>query len=537
MLQTPLRPTISDQLENEYNAYQFIDAKFAPPSSTHTMQIRPRLFTLLQRGLCSPLTLVSAPPGAGKTTLLSQWTQSLGSEHVTWIAFDASDNEPLHFWNVLCTALAQKHTMFSTLQADGVRESPSAFLTRLINICVTQQEPIVLVLDDYHTITESTIQGQMAYLIEHLPSHVHIVLSTRTDPSLPLARLRARNQVVEVRMNALRFTCDEAALFLREEMHLSLTEAEITYLVHHVDGWIAGLRLAGYALHDQYPAKNVVVAARGSQRYLLDYILDEILFAQEEYVQTFLLQTALLSHFSASLCDAVLGQQNSWQLVQYMERANLFLVAEDDEQQWYHYQPCFAEALHTRLKRTKESEMIPVLHHRASSWYEQHGFLMHAIEHLCEVQDWEHAADLLERVIQQRSIVDTKAPSLTELQNLLARLPEVLVQQRPSLRDYISISRLEEQDIRPLLPPQEKKADREFSVHKASPQQVLDPLSTREIEVLQFMAQGASNGEIADELVIALGTVKRHVSNILSKLQADNRTHAVACARTLGLLY
>ena len=537
MIETPLRPTVFERSENEYNAYQFIDAKFAPPSFTHTMQIRPRLFTLLQRGLCSPLTLVSAPTGAGKTTLLSQWTQSLISEHVIWISFDVSDNEPLRFWNVLCTALAQKHTMFSTLQAGSVRENPSAFLTRLINACVAQQEPMVLVLDDYHTITESTIQGQMAYLIEHLPSHVHIVLSTRTDPYLPLARLRARNQVVEVRMNALRFTCEEAALFLREEMHLSLTDAEITYLVHHVDGWIAGLRLAGYALHDQYPAKNVMVAVRGSQRYLLDYILDEVLFAQEAYVQTFLLQTALLSHFSASLCDAVLGQQNCWQIVQYLERANLFLVAEDDEQKWYHFQLCFAEALRTRLERTKESEMIPILHRRASSWYEQHGFLVDAIEHLCEVQDWERVADLLERVVQQQSIGDAEIPSRTKLQNLLARLPEVLVQQRPSLRDYISLLKLEEQRVRPLSPPQEKKADREFPVQKASSQQILDPLSTREIEVLQFMAQGASNGEIADDLVIALGTVKRHVSNILSKLQADNRTHAVACARTLGLLY
>ncbi len=501
------------------------------------MQTRPRLLTLLQCVLCSPLTLVSAPPGFGKTTLLSQWTQSLANEHVTWISFDASDNEPLRFWNVVCTALAQKHLTFGTLQANCVKENPSAFLTLLINTCFMQQEPMVLVLDDYHTITESTIQGQMAYLIEHLPSHVHIVLSTRTDPYLPLARLRARNQVVEVRTSALRFTYDEAALFLYEEMHLSLTEAEITYLVNHVDGWIAGLRLAGYALHDQYLTKNVTVAARGSQRYLLDYILDEVLLVQEEYIQTFLLQTALLSHFSASLCDAVLGQQNSWQIVQYMERANLFLIAEDDERKWYHYQPCFAEALRTRLERTKESEMIPVLHRRASFWYEHNGFLIDAIEHLCEVADWEHAVDLLEQVVQQWSIGNADVPSLPELQNLLARLPAALVQLRPYLRDSISLLELEEQKVRPLSLPQEKKAYREFSLQKASLQQVLDPLSTREIEVLQLMAQGVSNREIANELVIAMGTVKRHVSNILSKLQAGNRTHAVACARALGLLY
>lgn len=537
MIQTPLQPIMFEQVANDFDVYQTLITKFMPPGSVHNMQTRSRLLTLLRRGLLSPLTLVSAPAGFGKTTLLSQWTQSLADEHVTWISFDASDNEPLHFWNVICTALAQKHPVFGTLRANNVRKDAPAFLTLLINTCVAQQETMILVLDDYHTITESTIQEQMAYLIEHLPSHVHIVLSTRTDPYLPLARLRARNQVVEVRMNALRFTYEEAMHFLREDMHLSLTEAEITYLVNHVDGWIAGLRLAGYALHDQCLAKNVTVVARGSQRYLLDYILDEVLLAQEEYIQTFLLQTALLSHFSASLCDAMLIQQNSWQIVQSLERANLFLIAEDDERKWYHYQPCFAEALRTRLEQTKESEMIPALHRRASSWYEQHGFLVDAIEHLCEVQDWEHAADLLEQVVQQQSIAGADVPSPTELQKLLARLPKALVQLRSCLRDYISVLELEERCIGTLSSAQEKKVVGEFYVQKASSQQVLDPLSTREIEVLQLMAQGASNGEIANELVIALGTVKRHVSNILSKLQADNRTHAVSCARVLGLLY
>jgi len=536
MIQTPLQPITFEQVVNDFDVYQTLITKFMPPGSVHNMQTRSRLLTLLRHGLLCPLTLVSAPAGFGKTTLLSQWTQLLADEHVTWISFDASDNEPLRFWNVICTALAQKHSVFGTLQANNVRKDAPTFLTLLINTCVTQQETMILVLDDYHTITESTIQEQMAYLIEHLPPHVHIVLSTRTDPYLPLARLRARNQVVEVRMNTLRFTYEEATHFLREDMHLSLTEAEIMCLVNHVDGWIAGLRLAGYALHDQCLAKNVTVVARGSQRYLLDYILDEVLLAQEEYIQTFLLQTALLSHFSASLCDAMLVQQNSWQIVQSLERANLFLIAEDDERKWYHYQPCFAEALRTHLERTKESEMIPALHRRASSWYEQHGFLVDAIEHLCEAQDWEHAADLLEQVVQRQRIGDAGVSSFTELQNLLTLLPKAQVQLRPCLHDFIRVLELEEQSVHPLSPPQEKKASGEFCIQIASAQQVLDPLSAREIEVLQLMAQGISNREIANELVIALGTVKRHVSNILSKLQAGNRTHAAACARVLGLL-
>ena len=535
MIEISLRPTISERLEHECNVYQFLHAKFASPAFTHSMQSRPRLLALLQRGLCSPLTLVSAPAGSGKTTLLSQWTQSLANEHVAWISFDASDNEPVRFWNVICTALAQKHTAFGSIQANTVRESSLAFLTLLINACVTQQETMILVLDDYHTITESTIQGQMAYLIEHLPSHVHIVLSTRTDPYLPLARLRARNQIVEIRMNALRFTCEEATLFLREEMDLSLTEAETTYLVNHVDGWIVGLRLAGYALQNQSLTQNVSVAARGSQRYLLDYIVDEIFLPQEECIQTFLLHTALLSHFSASLCDAVLDHENSWQIVQYLERANLFLVAEDDERGWYHYQPFFAEALRSHLERG-ESDMVPLLQRRASQWYEQHGFLTDAIAHLCEVSDWEQATDLLEQIVQQRSTECAGEPSLPVLQRLLARLPRAQVQLHPCLQDFMVELELEEQGVRLRLPLLDKKADGEFSVQKASPQQLLDPLSVREIEVLQLMAQGASNADIADELVIALGTVKRHVSNILSKLQADNRTQAVAFARTLGLL-
>jgi len=337
-------------------------------------------------------------------------------------------------------------------------------------------------------------------------------------------------------MNALRFTYEEAALFLNETMHLSLTAAEIMSLVNHADGWIAGLRLVGYAMYKPYAAESVS-AARGSQRYILDYILEEVLSSQEEHIQTFLLRTAFLSHFSASLCDEVLGRQDSWQILQQMERANLFLIAEDHEHRWYHYQTLFAEALRCCLERT-ESEMVPVLHRRASHWYEQHGFLVDAIEHLCEVHDWENAAFLIERMMQQQSIGDAKMPSLKILHNLLARLPKSLVQLRPNLRDCNNALEPKKRNILTLSLPQEKEASEDSQIQQSlPPQQLLDPLSTREIEVLRLMARGASNIEIANDLVIAPATVKRHVSNILSKLQAVNRTQAVACARHLGLLH
>ncbi len=475
MLQTTLQADTFERYTDEYEVDRPLITKFLSPVLTQSMQTRTRLLTLLQGGLSYPLVLVSAPPGSGKTTLLAQWVQSLADEQISaaWVSLDASDNEPSRFWNVLLTALTQKFPVFGSLQGYKGIGSISNLLTLLINIGAAQQEPIVLVLDDYHTITDSTIQKQMAYFIEHLPPHMHIVLSTRLDPYLPLARLHMRRQVLEVRMDALRFTYEEATLFLHEVMHLSLTTAEIIYLVDHVDGWIAGLRLAGCALYEPYAAESVSVAARGSQRYILDYIFEEVLSSLDEHIQTFLLRTAFLSHFSASLCDAVLDRQDSWQILQQMERANLFLVAEDHEHTQYHYQTLFAEALRSHLERT-QSDLIPVLRRRASDWYEQHGFL-----------------------------VDAK-----------------------------------ERNILVLSSPQEKEVHAESQVQQAlASQHLLDPLSTREIEVLRLMARGDSNVEIANDLIIAPATVKRHVSNILSKLQAANRTQGVAVARTIGILY
>ena len=532
---TPVRPDIFERLANDHEVYQPLITKFISPVPVQMMQTRTRLLTLLQRGLFYPLVLVSAPPGSGKTTLLSQWTQSLADEQVAvaWVSLDASDNEPLRFWNVILTALTQKLPIFGSLRMNEGIESISTLLMLLINTSVAQQEPVMLVLDDYHTITDSTIQEQMTYLIEHLSPYMHIVLSTRMDPSLPLARWRVRGQVLEMRMNALRFTYEEAALFLNEMMHLSLTATEIMELVNHVDGWIAGLRLAEYARHKPCVAESISAAARGSQRYILDYIIEEVLSSQEEHIQTFLLRTAFLSHFSASLCDAVLGRQDSWQILRQIERANLFLIAEDHEHRWYRYQTLFAEALRGRLERI-ESEIVPVLHCRAARWYEQHGFFVDAIEHFCEVHDWENAAHLIERMAQQQSIGDTNVSSLRRLQNLLARVPEALVHLRRYLHGNNNMFEPEERNVLlSVSPPQEKEAQ----VQQPLPsQQLLDPLSIREIEVLRLMARGDSNVEIANNLVIAPATVKRHVSNILSKLQATNRTQAVACARHLGLL-
>lgn len=537
MIHTPLQPATSERLAIDSAIYQHLITKFIPPVPVQIMQTRTRLLTLLQRGLFYPLVLVSAPAGSGKTTLLSQWIQSLANEHisVTWVSLDASDNEPLRFWNVIFTALVQKLPVFSSIQVSQGIKSIATLLTLIINTSVAQEEPLVLMLDGYHTITDSTIQEQMTYLIEHLPPHMHIVLSTRLDPYLPLARLRLRDQILEVHMDALRFTYEEATIFLSEVMHLSLADAEIRYLVNHVDGWIAGLRLAGYAMYKPHTVESVSAAACGSQRYILDYILDEVLSSQEKHVQTFLLRTAFLSHFSPSLCDAVLDQQDSWQILQQVEHANLFLIPEDYEQQWYHYETLFAEALRSHLERT-EGEIVPVLHRRASHWYEQHGFLADAIVHLCEAHDWENAAILIERIIEQQRIEATKVPRpnafpLDSLEFGGYTSPIGRGRGSKSFLDPLEGTERGTCTTAPL-PPQPQQHPQSTGANTT----LLDPLSPREIEVLRLMAQGDSNVEIANDLVIALATVKRHVSNILSKLQATNRTQAAACARRYGLL-
>ncbi|GAC1344686.1 MAG: hypothetical protein NVSMB27_05970 [Ktedonobacteraceae bacterium] len=348
---------------------------------------RPRLFQRLQQGRQRALTLLSAPIGFGKTTLLSDWLASRAIP-VAWLSLEAQDNEPARFLSYLLAALQTYDP-----HLDAIRQMlhhplhpplMEAMLTLLINDLLigrgTAQEDFVLVLDNYEVMMDESIHHALSFLLEHLPPHMHLVLSTREDPPLPLAHLRGRDNVLEVRATDLRFTLEETATFFKEVMGLSLSREESALLQARTEGWITGLQLAAFSLQGRSDPEAFITAFSGSDHYVVDYLLEEVLNRQSEAVQEFLLQTAFLDRLSAPICDAVREQGGSRAMLDYLERANLFLVALDDERQWYRYHRLFAEALRQHLQQTAPA-LIPDLHLRANRWYEQHGLFAEAASH------------------------------------------------------------------------------------------------------------------------------------------------------------
>ena len=382
---------------------QLLATKFFVPASSHALIPRPRLTALLDEGLRRKLTLLSAPAGFGKTTLLSDWLRSRPPEGppVAWVSLDEDDNDPVRFWNYVFTALdsCQPGLCSQLLAFLHTQQTPplQSVLTALINTSLKRAEPLLLVLDDYHVITEQVVHDSLGYLLEHLPSHLHIYLSTRYDPPLPLSRLRVRDQVLEIRTDQLRGTPQEGAAFLREVMGIELTGSVLQGIMAHTEGWLAGLQLLGLSLQGRRDPNAVLNELRGSQRYTLDYLTEEVLEQQSVDVQAFLLRTSLLERLSAPLCDALLEQAGSQQMLEELERANLFIVALDAERRWYRYHALFAEALRYRLEQMHPEE-VSGLYLRASEWYAGQGNIDEAVQYALQAQVWQKAADLIEQI-------------------------------------------------------------------------------------------------------------------------------------------
>jgi len=348
---------------------------------------RPRLIQRLQQGMEQALTLVSAPIGFGKSTLLSDWLAS-SAIPVAWLSLELQDNEPARFLSYLLAALQADNphldTIRLTLHYPLQPPSMEAMLTLLINDLlihrVAAQERFVLVLDNYQAITDGTIHHALTFLLDHLPPWMHLVLATREDPPLPLAQLRGRDDLLELRASDLRFTQEEAATFLIKVMGLPISTEASALLQARTEGWITGLQLAAFSLQGRDDPETFITAFSGSHHYVVDYLLEEVLNRQSEAVQDFLLQTCILDRLSAPLCDAVREQGGSQVLLDFLERANLFLVALDDKGHWYRYHRLFAEALRQRLLQTAPA-LVPELHLRASRWYEQHGLFAETVSH------------------------------------------------------------------------------------------------------------------------------------------------------------
>jgi LuxR family maltose regulon positive regulatory protein len=393
---------------------------------------RPRLTGRLVDASLPSLTLVSAPAGFGKTTLLADWLSRAEHEgHATaWLSLDARDNDPALFWSYVAAAVQTVvpdagHAALSLLRSS---QPLDAVVASLLNDLAGRTGDLVLVLDDYHVIESVELHDAMAFLLEHLPPPVHLVLAGRADPPLPLARLRARGELLEIRAADLRFTANEAATYFNDAMGLQLTAADVDALEGRTEGWIAALQLAALSMQGRDDTSGFIASFAGDDRFVVDYLAEEVLEHQPDEIRSFLLHTAILDRFTGALCDAVTGGRGGRATLEQLDRANLFLVPLDDRRLWYRYHHLFADVLRARLLDS-EPERIDELHRRASAWYEASDHRPEAIAHAMAGHDVERAARLVE--LAAPALFQTRQ-EMTARQWLTA-LPDELFADRPVL--------------------------------------------------------------------------------------------------------
>ncbi|MDQ3808664.1 MAG: LuxR C-terminal-related transcriptional regulator [Chloroflexota bacterium] len=416
------------------NAGPLLETKLYVPRRRRGLVPRPRLSERLERGTEAKLTLVSAPAGFGKTTLLAEWlpTALADGGSAAWLSLEESDNQPALFWTYLIAAL-QTATPRVGASALALLQSPQPppiepVLATLLNEVSAMPNEIVLVLDDYHVISQRDIHDGLAFLVDHLPARMHLVIASRADPPLPLARLRARGELVEIRAAELRFTPDEAAAYLNEVMGLALTAQDVATLEERTEGWIAALQLAALSVQGRQDIAGFIAGFAGDDRYIVDYLAEEVLQRQPEAVRCFLLHTSILDRLSGPLCDAVTGQDDGKAMLEGLERGNLFVIALDARRRWYRYHHLFADVLRAHLV-DEHSDRVPALHRRASAWYEQNGERAEAIRHALAAHDFERSADLVELAIPAMRRDRQEATLL----GWLRALPEALLHCRPVL--------------------------------------------------------------------------------------------------------
>jgi len=398
----------------------FLSIKLVPPRLPNVLVERPRLLRDLDAICTYPLTLVSASGGSGKTTLLATWITEVSHRlpqisragtsegdkselAVAWLSLDGMDNDPLRFWESCIAALqtCRPSVGQEALALLHAQEAPplSTILTMLLNELREMRKELILLLDDYHVIEHPAIAESMLFFLDHLPTHFHLVLATRADPELPLARWRMRGQLLEIRDRDLRFSWEETASFLSQAIGHPLSEEDLAILQNHTEGWIAGLQLAALSLSRREDVSAFVRDFGGSHRFVLDYVQQDILAGLPVALQHFLLQTSILTRMNAAVCQAVTavsGESACQQMLETLERANLFVVPLDERRQWYRYHDLFREALRARLSAV-HSDLVPLLHTRAARWYESQGHWHEAITHALAAPDYPLAASLIEQ--------------------------------------------------------------------------------------------------------------------------------------------
>lgn len=408
----------------------------------HIPQLRPNgvmrshLIQRLDAASHASLNLISAPAGFGKSSLLSAW-HATTQRPMAWLALDERDNDPSRFFSYFVHALQTLIPTLSSASLGLIQTQPPAIeqaLTNLINELSDIRSSVSLVLDDYHVIENHAIDQALSFLLEHLPASLRLIIATREDPNLPLARLRARGQLHELRSADLRFSLDEAQLFLNQAMGLALSPADVAALENRTEGWIAGLQLAALSMQQQADRSRFIASFSGSHHFVMDYLLEEVLQQQTPAIQQFLLQTSILNRMSGSLCDALISNSTNsgQQMLEQLEQANMFIVPLDHERRWYRYHHLFGELLRQRLQRSlaqQTTTSLEQLHIQASIWFETNELELEAFEHAAAANDTERA----ERLIEGKRVPLQFQGALLPIMAWLQGLPTNVLNQRPSL--------------------------------------------------------------------------------------------------------
>jgi len=411
---------------------QRLTTKLYLPPARHTLVDRPVLLDELTEGLRGRLTLVSAPAGFGKTSLVAAWHKQCETP-LAWVSLDEEDNEPLRFLDYLIGALQMVDSDLGDESAELLKKSANTppvkvVLTSLLNEINAYDKEFVMAFDDYHVIHEHGIHDALSFLIERLAPHAHCLIATRSDPPFPLGRLRARGELKELRATDLRFDKTEAAAFLNDVMNLELTPNDVAALDDRTEGWIAGLQLSALTLQGRENRSELVKDFAGDNRFVLDYLLEEVLNCQTEKVQDFLLLTSVLTRLNGSLCDALTDGQTGHETLEQLERANLFLIRLDGRGEWFRYHHLFADLLRLKLKQ-KQPGAIRELQLKASQWCEANNLMEEAIHYALAAQAWDHALDLIEPI----AFHEISIGGFQRLRHWVEAIPEAALKARPML--------------------------------------------------------------------------------------------------------
>lgn len=421
-----------------------LETKLFKPEWHTRMVSRPRLVGRLQESLERKVTLVSAPAGFGKTTLLAEWITHVdhSGQDIAWFSIDLGDNDPTLFWSYFVIALQSLNSQIGqgTLPLLYAPQAPpiTSTLATLINEISAMEKDFALVLDDYHLIESEEIHSALAFLIDRLPPRMHLVIASRVDLPFQTARLRMRGELAELRIDELQFTNGEAHTFFKQSMGLELTDHEVMSLENQTEGWVAGLQLAALSLQGRQDVRSFVEAFGGDDRYVADFLVEEVLEQQPGNIRRFLLHTSILSRLSGSLCDRILDQKGCQEILLTLEKANLFVVPLDDKRHWYRYHHLFGDTLHEILVR-EQAEHVAVLHERASAWYEENGLYNEAVRHAMAAGNSERVAGLVELV------ADTmfSTGQITTLYEWVDGIPEELVVRRPVVSFWLAWANLD----------------------------------------------------------------------------------------------